>query len=342
MVPPGEPGTGAAAQKGSARAEEREGVGADVAQPAKKARAETQSAKRPRGEEKEDGEDRDEEDEGEDEEGGGQAVDFLGDYAFTAEVFQKARYSDRLFTAVMSPDEKAAALRGLTVKPENAPHLVLPDLDSDPLAPDLAKGKVGDITLKVKDIAPMFKSLAKVDQRMALLILNMLQLIGEIDPDNVQQTRGLLATANHIMERLAEVAAVGRSEKAQFKAAVFMHAKQRHIPLNGAIKLLNRKEQASVFTEGHVKDAMVAVANFNDAITDIGGSFRGDKKGNFRGHPGSRPYVDQATFREHRGRFQDPQQPQQPAPPRGRGFRGGRTRPRGTYRGNRGRGRGGN
>lgn len=317
------------------------GIGAVAPQPAKRARLQEQGVQEPREEEKEEGENREEDEDEEDD--GVRATDILGEYDFAAEAFQKARYSDRLFTTVLSPGDKAKALKGLTVKPSNAPDLALPDLDVDPMVPDLSRNKVGEIGLKVKDIAPLFKSLAKADQRMALLILNMVQLLGEIDTNNQEKTLAMLVTAQKITQRMAEVAEVGRSEKAIFKAAVFMHAKQRQIPLNAAIKMLNRKEQASVFTEPHVKDAMVSVANFNDAMEDIGGSFRGARggRGNFQAGQRARAYVTTATFREPQQRFQDRssqqhQQPQQPySSQRGRGGRGQRGRARGTFRGRR-------
>lgn len=333
------PGTGAVPPPGGTRTDpKRPDPSAAVGGLAKKQRsgAQTASGRSSEKEEKSDRSDGDHSDEdrgGEDEED--DVEELLCSYDFFDEAFEKAKYSQTLFTTVLSADQKSAALRALNTRPANAPKVAIPDLTTDPLVTDLPKHKIADINLKVKDIAPLFKALARVDDKLALLILNLIQLLGETDADNKEQVTANLATAQAIAERMASVAAVGRSEKAAFKAALFMHAKQKKITLATALKIINKKETASVFADPHVMGVLSQAANFNDQITDIGAAVGSD--GNrtfFRDGREDRRGVQRAQVLRRYG-----DSAPDFAPQRGRGR--GRGNPRGGYRGSsRGNGRG--
>lgn len=159
--------------------------------------------------------------------------------------------------------------------------------------------------------------------------------------DKKDDAKEQLASAMELAEKMGAVAAVGRSDKAAFKAAVFMHAKQPHVPFSTVARVINRKEVVSVFGEQHVKESLSATATLNDALQDIGDSFAKKKPQQFfrnggRGR-GDRAYVARATFRQPQQRFSAPAGDQNRGQPLYRGRGQGRGQPRGRGRG-RGRG----
>jgi len=339
------PGTGAAPSKDGARTDpKRPGeTPAAVGGLAKKPRSDAQKASG-RSSEKEEKSDRSDGDLSDGERGGGEEEeeedggnDLLGSYDFCADAFEAAKYSKTLFTTVLPADQKIEAMRGLNTRPSNAPKVSIPDLTVDAYVTDVPKAKVADMGLKVKDIAPIFRALSRVDGKLALLILNLLELLGTTDPDNKEAMAASISDAMAIARRMADVAEVGRSEKAAFKAALFLHVKQKNIPLSTALKIINKKEMVSVFADPHVKETLTEAANFNDQVHDIGASL--GPRTFFRGSR-DRPGVQKARVQRKYGEETSDSTPQR-VHGRGRGNLRGSFRSRGSNRGsNRGSGRG--